>query len=113
VAGEIAGRTGNPQLVEAARQAHQHATTAAPQFWVHWRALAATDYNLGDYAGAQLALSRSLKLWDKDAVTWALVGDTAAASGDTPAARAAYERALTLDPADERAKRALTALGSS
>ena len=60
---------------------------------------------------ASAALYReAIALDDKLASAWINLGNALAQTGDTKAARAAYEKARAIDPADPRVKAVLTEL---
>lgn len=71
-----------------------------------WRVRAAAYARLDRYSEARGALLRAVQLEPRDWVTWALLGDLALRRRDVPTARAAYRRALLLNPRDTSLGRA-------
>ncbi|MBI5617318.1 MAG: PEP-CTERM system TPR-repeat protein PrsT [Gammaproteobacteria bacterium] len=68
------------------------------------RALVRAELALGERAGARRAIDAALATDGKDAETWLLKGQLDLAEERHPAALAAYERALALDPHAARAR---------
>lgn len=62
---------------------------------------AAALARLGDYRGSKASLLEATEREPHDFVPWALLGDLETRRGETAQARAAYERALELNPRDE------------
>jgi O-antigen ligase/Flp pilus assembly protein TadD len=58
-------------------------------------------------------LRRALEIQPTNARSWVLLGEASELTGDTGAARYAYQQALRFDPANETAKSALERLGAS
>jgi len=106
-AGEAAAASGDAALLEHARRAHAGATSAAPGAWELWQSAGITEYRFKQYGTARTHFQRAADLFPRSANLWAFLGDSAALSGDPPAARAAYRRSLDLDPTNDNVRRAL------
>lgn len=93
VAGEAGSRLRDSSLVERALEAHRHATSLAPGYWLYWRNQGATQYELADFAAAQQSFDRAIALrLNPDAQLWDALGFAAAAAGDQATAQRARER---------------------
>lgn len=63
----------------------------------------------GDLAGARAHLEKSVRYGPGVAGSWSMLGGALHGLGEIPAARAAWQRAVQLDPADEESRRGLEA----
>ena len=110
-ASEASLALGDASLATRAEQAHTQATELAPNAWELWQSAGLHEYRQTRYAQARAAFERAVRIFDRNPITWALLGDTAGLVGDRAAARTAYRRSLDLDPSNQAVQRALTSLG--
>ena len=96
VVGEAGQRLNDPALSERALKAHEKAVKIAPDRWVLWSDAGLTYLRLNRPQQARDALARTVELYDRDWVQFARYGDALAAVSDRPAARRAYQQALTI-----------------
>ena len=70
-----------------------------------------TELRLGRFDEARRDLEHAADLQPDNFLVWSRIGDVAASRGDRAAARAAYQRALQLDPSHPEIRKALDGLG--
>jgi len=104
-----AGQDQRETLLNLSSRYYETATTLSPNnpiLWNEWATL--YYYGLGDKAGYERCISRSLELDPEFEDTWLVVGDVRAAEGDMEGAVEAYRTALEIEP---RRPRVWSALG--
>jgi len=74
------------------------ALTRHPKSATLYRVLGASQYRLGKYASAQVAIAQALSLDNSDALAYFLMGSTLARLGQTEAAERQFAEAARLDP---------------
>jgi len=83
-------------------------TQASPKDAEAWTALGAARFDLGDYPGAAAAYEKALALSTDSAGLWSALGEARVMASERdpmpPAALAAFEKAIDLDPKDPRAR---------
>lgn len=78
-----------------------------PNDFKGWAMLGWSYYNLGRYPEAVSAYSRATRIDPSNAEIWSALGEVQLLSGPggvTPAAEASFRKALSIDPADHRAR---------
>jgi len=70
-----------------------------------WRALATSQYRLGEDRGCQVSLQQSLQLDTSHPLTYFLLGSVLERQGQREAARQNFERARSIDPRYSRSRR--------
>ncbi len=88
-------RNGHPQdAIDLAKEGLRH----HPQSASLYRVLGASQYRLGNYAAAQVAIAQGLSLDKSDALAYFLMGSTLARLGQAEAAERQFAEAARLDP---------------